>query len=62
MLIDSLLFAATGNSNYLGYTRHTSSCLGVAGVQAAESHSVSMFIDSLLFAPTGNLNYLGHMC
>jgi len=31
-----------------------------AGVQAAESHSLSMLIDCLLFAPTSTSNYLGY--
>jgi len=43
------------------YTRHTSSCLGVACAQTAESHSVSMLIDCLSFAPTSNSNYLGYI-
>jgi len=29
------------------YTRHTSSCLGVAGAHTGESHSLSMLIDGL---------------
>jgi len=57
MLIVCLLFAPTGNANYLGYTRHTSSGLVVADVQTAESHSLSMLIVCLRFAPTGNANY-----
>jgi len=32
-----------------------------AGVQAAESHSLSMLIDSLLFAPTSKSNYFGYI-
>jgi len=50
MLIDGLNLAPTGNSNYLGYTRHASSCLGVASAQTAESHSLSMPTDSLTLA------------
>jgi hypothetical protein len=42
------------------YTRHTSSCLGVASAHAAESHSVSMLIDGLSLAPTSNSNYFGY--
>ncbi len=37
---------------------HTSSRLGVAGIHAVESHSVSMFIDGMSLAPTSNSNYL----
>ena len=43
------------------YTRHTSSCLGVAYVQPAESHSLSMLNDGLNLAPTSNSNYFGYI-
>jgi len=61
MLIDGLKLCADKQLElFWVYTRHTSSCLGVAGVHAAESHSLSMLIDGLNLAPTSNLNYFGY--
>jgi len=46
---------------YTKYTRHTSSYLGVAFANSAESHSLSMLTDRIYSAPTGNSNYLGYI-
>jgi len=43
------------------YIRHISSCLGVAGVQALEAHSLSLLIDGLNLTPISNSNYLGYI-
>ena len=43
------------------YTRHASSCLGVAGVHTAESQSLSMLIDGLNLSPTSHSNYSGYI-
>ncbi|WP_367275724.1 GNAT family N-acetyltransferase [uncultured Cedecea sp.] len=42
------------------YTRHTSSCLGVACVLPAESQRLSMLIDGPHFTPTSHSNYFGY--
>jgi len=60
MLIGRINSAPTGGSNYLGYTRHTSSCLGVAFINPVESHSLSMLIGRINSAPTSSSNYLGY--
>ena len=42
------------------YTRHTSSYLGVAFINPAESQSLSMLITGIYSVPTSHANYSGY--